>query len=108
MVFLVRRRGAENIQKKKKTERRKTLKNEEREKRRIQGKSNNSNRHLLFYFLHKKLYFAGNYSLYRHINLQFSCVAGYLKRSNDTPHIFISMGYLILMPEKYLHFRKRC
>ena len=34
--------------------------------------------------------------------------AGYLKWSNDTPHIFISMGYLILMPEKYLHFRKRC
>ena len=61
---------------------------------------------------------------------QFLCVAGYLKRNNDTPkfniheyasynrieiyinrlitttQIFIAMDYLILMPEKYLHFRK--
>ena len=36
MVFLVRERGAENIEKKKKTDRRKTFKNEEKEKRRIQ------------------------------------------------------------------------
>ena len=36
MVFLVRGRGAENIEKKKKTNRKITLKNEEKEKRRIQ------------------------------------------------------------------------
>ena len=36
MVFLIRERGAENIEKKKKTDRRKTFKNEEKEKRRIQ------------------------------------------------------------------------
>ena len=62
--------------------------------------------------------------------LQFSCVARYLKRSNDTlelnihkytnyniievyinrlsttTQIFIAMDYLILMSEKYHHFRK--
>ena len=64
-------------------------------------------------------------------HLQFLCVVGYLKRSNDTPklnihkynnyniieiyinrlsltmQIFIAMDYLILMSEKYLHFRKQ-
>ena len=63
--------------------------------------------------------------------LQFLCVAGYLKHSNDTPNlnihkytnyniieiyinrlstttqIFIAMDYLIMMSEKYLYFRKR-
>ena len=63
--------------------------------------------------------------------LQFSCVAGYLKHSNDTPElnihkytnyniieihinrlstttqILIAMDYLILMSEKYLYFRER-
>ena len=71
MVFLVKGRGAENIEKKKKTDGRKTLKNEEKEKRRIQGKSNNNNKHLWFYLLCKKLYFARKHSLkkslYRHI-----------------------------------------
>ena len=38
MLFLVRGRGAENIEKKKKIDRRKTLKNDEKEKRKIQGK----------------------------------------------------------------------
>ena len=62
--------------------------------------------------------------------LQFSCVAGYLKHSNDTPElnihkytnyniieihinrlsttmqIFIPMDYSIMMSEKYFHFRK--
>ena len=70
-------------------------------------------------------------SLYHHISLQFLCAVGYLKRSNYTPklnihkynnynvieiyinrlslkiQIFIVMDYLILMLEKYLHFRKR-
>ena len=36
MIFLVRERGAENIEKKKKTDRRQTFKIEEKEKRRIQ------------------------------------------------------------------------
>ena len=63
--------------------------------------------------------------------LQFLCVAGYLKHSNDTPNlnihkytnyniieiyinrlstttqIFIAMDYLIMMSEKYLYLRKR-
>ena len=38
MVFLVKGRGAEIIEKKKKTDRRKTLENEEKEKLKIQGK----------------------------------------------------------------------
>ena len=63
--------------------------------------------------------------------LQFLCVAGYLKHSNDAPNmniheytnyniieiyinrlstatqIFIAMNYLIVMSEKYLYFGKR-
>ena len=63
--------------------------------------------------------------------LQFLCVAGYSKHSNDTPNlnvhkyanyniikiyinrlstttqIFIAMDYLITMSENYLYFRKR-
>ena len=63
--------------------------------------------------------------------LQFLCVAGYLKRSNDTPklnihkytnydiieiyinrlstttQILIAIDYFMLMSEKYFHFRKR-
>ena len=70
-------------------------------------------------------------SLYHRFHLQVLCVIGYLKRSNDTSNlnihkynnyniieiyinrlsltmqIFIAMDYLILMLEKYLHFRKR-
>ena len=46
MVFLVSRRGAENIEKKIKTDKIKTLINEDKEKQRIQGKSNNNNEHL--------------------------------------------------------------
>ena len=63
--------------------------------------------------------------------LQFLCVAGYLKHSNDTPklniqkytnydiieiyinrlsittQIFIAMDYLIMMSEKYLYLKKK-
>ena len=64
MVFLVRGKGAENIEKKKKTARKKkTFQNEKREKRRIQGKSNDNNKHLWFYLSYKKLYFARKHSL---------------------------------------------
>ena len=56
-VFLIRVRGAENIEEKIKTDRRKPLINEVKEKRRIQGKSNNNNEHLWFYVFYKKLYF---------------------------------------------------
>ena len=45
MVFLVRGRGAENIEEKIKTDRRKKLINEDKEQRRIQGKSDNNNEH---------------------------------------------------------------
>ena len=55
MVFLVRGRGTENIEKKKKTDIRKTLKNEKKKKRRIQGKSNNKNKYLWFYLSYKKI-----------------------------------------------------
>ena len=58
MVFLVRGRGAENIEEKVKTDRRKLLINEDKENRRIHGKLNNNNQHLWFYLFHKKLYFA--------------------------------------------------
>ena len=83
-----------------------------------------------------KLYFARRYSLKKlfytiKFYLQFLCVAGYREQSNNTPklnihkytnyntieisinrlstttQIFIAMNYLILMWEKYLHFRKR-
>ena len=57
MVFLVRGRGAENIEEKIKTDRRKTLINEDKEKRRIRGKLNNNNEHLWFYLLYKKSHF---------------------------------------------------
>ena len=57
MVFLVRGRGAENIEEKIKTDRRKLLINEDKENRRIHGKLNNNNQHLSFYLFHKKLYF---------------------------------------------------
>ena len=44
MVFLVRERGAENIEKMEKIDKRKTLKNEEKEKQIIRGKSNKNKR----------------------------------------------------------------
>ena len=53
MVFLVMGRGVENIGEKIKKDRRKTLINEDKEKQRIQGKSNNNNEHLWFYFFIK-------------------------------------------------------
>ena len=58
MVFLVRGRGAKNIEKKIKIDRRKTLINEDKEKRGIQGKSNNDNEEHWFYLFHKKIGFA--------------------------------------------------
>ena len=62
MVFLVRGRGAENIEKKIKTDKIKTLINEDKEKQRIQGKSNNNNKHLWFYLFYKKLHFTQKHS----------------------------------------------
>ena len=72
MVFLVRGRGAENIEKKNKTDRRKTLKNEDKEKQRIQGKSNNNNEHIKNYILLKIIVVRGKKvksRLYHHILL---------------------------------------
>ena len=139
MVFLIMGRSAENIEEKKKTDGRKTLKSEEKEKRRIQGYLKHL-QHTInifgFTFYIKTLYFVRKHSLkksslYHQILLQFSCVAGYLKASNDTPklnirkytyyniteryinrlstttQIFIAMDCLILMSEKYLHFREK-
>ena len=55
-VFLVRRRGEENIEEKTKADRRKKIKNKDNEKRRIQENSNNSKfkQHLWFYLFVKK------------------------------------------------------
>ena len=47
MVFLVRERVAENVEKMKKIDRRKALKTDEKEKLRVQGNSN-KNKHLRF------------------------------------------------------------
>ena len=77
MVFLVRGRGAENIEEKIKTDRRKTLINEDKEKRRIQGKLNNNNENLWFYLFIKNYILLKNIvvkgkkvksSLYHHIS----------------------------------------
>ena len=83
-----------------------------------------------------KLYFARKHNLKKVVcgikfYLQFSCIAGYLKHSNDTRNlnmhkytnyniieiyinrlstttqIFIAMDYLIMMSENYRYFRKR-
>ena len=59
--------GVQETLQKKKTDRRKTLKNEEKEKQRVQGKSNNSNKHLWFYVLYKKPYFALKHIIYSFI-----------------------------------------
>ena len=61
-----------------------------REKRRIWGKSNNHNIHIFDF----KLYFARKHNLKKvvftiKLYLQFLCVAGYLKHSNDTPNLNI-------------------
>ena len=65
MFFLVRRTVAENFEIKKKIDRIRTLKNEQKENGRMRGKSksNNSDKHLWFYLLYKKLYFARKHSL---------------------------------------------
>ena len=107
-----------------------------KKQRRIQGKFNHNNEHFWFYLLYKKSHFARKHSLKKLVYtitfyLQILCVTGCLKRSNDTPklnihkynnyniieiyinslrtttQIFIAMEYLILMSEKYVHFRKR-
>ena len=62
MVFLVRWRGAENIEEKIKTDRRETLINKDKEKRRIEGNSDNYNEHFWFYPFYKKLYFTQKHS----------------------------------------------
>ena len=62
MAFLVRGRGAENIEEKIKIDRRNALINEDKEKRRIQGKLNNNNEHLWFSLLYKKLHFTQKHS----------------------------------------------
>ena len=62
MVFLVRGRGAENIEENIKTDRRKTLINEVKDKQRIQGNSNNNDGHLWFYLSYKKLHFTQKHS----------------------------------------------
>ena len=55
MIFLIKGRSSEDIEKIKGTDRTKTLKNEEKEKRSMLRKSNNNNKHLWFYFLYKKI-----------------------------------------------------
>ena len=88
MVSWIGGRVQKICKKKKKTDK-KTLTNKEKEKRRIQGKSNNNKIHLWFCLLCKKLHFALKHSLKKvvyttTIYLQFLCLAGYLRRSNNT------------------------
>ena len=102
---------------------------------RMQKKSNNINKHFVFIFYVKKYVLLETIAWKKALDtitfyLQFLCVAGYLKRTNDTPkvntqkyrnhnlieininelstttQIFIAVYYLILMSEKYLHFSK--
>ena len=93
----------------------------------------------IYIFIGFKLYFVWKHSLKKSclylctmkLYLQFLCVAGYLKRRNDTPklkirkyknyitieiyinrlstttQIFIAMDYSIMMSKKCFHFRKR-
>ena len=86
MIFLLGGRMQKTL-KKEKNRQKKILKNEENEeyKQII---------HLWFYLLYKKLYFARKHSFKKAVytitfHLQFLCVAGYLKRSNDTPELNI-------------------
>ena len=45
-------------------------------------------------------------SVYNYIN-NYNIIEIYLNRISLTMHIFIVMDYLIMMSEKYRHFRKR-
>ena len=96
--MLVRRRGAENVEKKEKTNRRKTLKNKKRkkkkEKRRIQGKLNNKNKYIWFNILYKNFILPQNIVSTKVVYaitfyLQFLCIAGYWKGSNDKTNLNI-------------------
>ena len=124
--------SAENIEEKKKTDRRKPLKSEKKENEEYEENQITTiyifgvlSYNLLENIIRKKV--VNIIKFY----LQFLCVAGYLKHSNDTPNlnihkytnyniieiyinrlstttqIFIAMDYLIMMSEKYLYFRKR-
>ena len=102
----------------------------------MQGKPNNNSKHLWFYLLYQNSYFPRKHSLKKVVYtitnyLQFLCVAGYFKRSNDTPklnmhkyttfniieiyinrlstttQVFIAMDQLILISKKYLHFKTK-
>ena len=124
--------SAENIEEKKKTDRRKPLKSEKKENEEYE--ENQITTIYIFRVLSYNL--LENIIRKKVVNiikfyLQFLCVAGYLKHSNDTPNlnihkytnyniieiyinrlstttqIFIAMDYLIMMSEKYLYFRKR-
>ena len=106
------------------------MKSEQKEKPGIWGKSNNNSIHLFHYILlifYKKFLYLYTSQFY----LQFLCVAGYLKHSNDTKNlnihkytsynmieiyinklsattqIFIAIDYSIMMSKNYFHFRKR-
>ena len=132
MVFLIIGWSAENIEEKKKTDRRKPLKSEKKENEEYE--ENQITTIYIFRVLSYNL--LENIIRKKVVNiikfyLQFLCVAGYLKHSNDTPNlnihkytnyniieiyinrlstttqIFIAMDYLIMMSEKYLYFRKR-
>ena len=122
--------GAENIEEKKKTDRRKTWKSEEKE-----IEKNEESQITTIYIFGFKLYFARKHNLKKrclyHQILFTVFIAGYLKRSNDIPNlnihiytnnyiteicinrlsttmqIFIAIDHLIMISEKYLHFRKK-
>ena len=89
MVFLVMGRSAENIEEKKKADIRKSLKNEEKENRRIRESQIKKYTSLfLNYILLENLIWKKVVHIMK-FSLQFSCVAGYLKQSNNTPKLNI-------------------
>ena len=107
-----------------------------RKQTRIRGKSNNKNKYLWFDLLYIKKYIllenlvSKKRSLYHqilfsfftlqdiwnavmihqnsvYINKQITTIEIYINRLSTTIQILLAMDFLILMSEKYLHFRKR-
>ena len=131
MIFLVRGRCAENIEKKKNTDRRKTLLNQVKKNKEYK-KSQITTMNILGVTFYIKNYILLKNIVWKKlvyiikINLQFLFVGGYLKRGNDTPKlnmhkynnynmtkIYINrlrtttqIFIAILMSENYAHFRK--
>ena len=101
MVFWVRSRGAENFEKKKKTDRRKTLKKEEKKNKEYKKSKITAINIFGFPFYIKKYIFLESIVCKKAVYiinfcLEFLCIAGYLKRSNDTPSLIYKRTQIIV------------